>query len=590
MLQRCLIALALIWAALLFLPPFAPQTARMRAPLTDDARWPYPPLFSPEQLERALQKHPHRGLLEVEKLGTATGKSDALYWRRFDALVARHPTDLAVLRAKMLQATSGGLVKMIWTPAYDSPYSARDLEQSRQRQRQWQNQAQRRVLVEQARAGARLAPDDGFFLWMEAMALWDENDEPALRALERAAQSSRFDDGSQAQRRALLNLREELGPVPWDEKLAAMWAALFPHLAQMRTLQSEVVYSGIAHYRRGDKAGAYRRFRIALKAAATMRRAQESGPQASFIGMLVGEAMQQIVWTLVAKELNPPSNPRRSEWPKEWGLPKFQELARRDGQGALADYAASEAADFQSKKVNPGVSMDSYDAALGWGRPDVRLLLQLPWLERNVFWLSVAGALSLGAALLWRRRLGAAFPRASGEQIAFWSALWTGALGLAAWQRLGPELRIFQNLSGHEQSGPSLQALIDGFDTPFWFWAAIFLTLAGAIGFGYLRHRRQERRLRAQVLKRAPGAAKGVSFWPLLTAIVWVLAILWTIFCGGHQSRRLADRARRLDRFVCVGVGAIHSHTPQTRREQFKAGLRGDCERGSGVGGAGFGS
>lgn len=524
---RGLIALILIWGTLWIVPAFRPQTQRMRASLTDSDRWPYPPLFDKVQLQRALDKHPDSGLLEVEKLGAAPGNAGPDYWREFDAIVARHPSDLAVRRAKMLQATSGGLVKMIWTPAVGPPggYSGRDLERSRQQARNWQNQRQRAMLVEQARAGEAQAPGDGFFPWMEAMALWGRDDEPALQALERAGRAKTFDDGSIEQRRALLKLREELGPLQWDEKLATLWAALFPHLAQMRTLQYEVIWSGVAHYRRGDKAGAYRRWRVALEAASVMRRAQSQGPQATLIGMLVGEAMQRQVWEIVAKELNPIGGKTDPNgWPDERLLAAFQVLARRDGQGALADFAGAERADFQGRALGAGIGTKTYQNALGLSVPAVRLSLQLPWLERNVFWLGVAGALCLAVAWAWRRQTGAFFEQASAHQIAFFGALWTGALGLAALWSVGPELRILDGLSGESIRGVS--AWVAFFDNPLLYWTAVAATFAGAIALRYRRHARGQRRLRAQLLKRVPGARPERGLWLFLVGALWTIVAM----------------------------------------------------------------
>lgn len=531
--KRGLIVLIVVWSALLFMPAFAPQIQRMRAPLNSKSgHWPYPPMFNEAELARLTHEHPENANFALAQFRLQNEVVNDHYWRQFDTLVNRFPDNLSVRSAKLIKATSGGLVRQAFIPLIPN-LSQFDIEREKFL-REWQNAAQREILVEQARVGARQAPDNGFFPWIEAMALWNRDDESALRALQRTAQRTQFNDSLMANQRALIRWREKQGPLAWDEKLASAYAILLPHYAQMRALQREVVWSGIAHYRRGDKAGAYRRWRIALEAASTMRRAQSHGPQASYIGLLVGQELQKDVWNTVAQELNPSIKNKAS---KDWQLGAFQELARRDGQGAIADFAARERANFQSKKINPSINMTAYDKSLGVGATSTRLSLQLPWLSRNIFWLSVAGSLGLLICLIWRRLSEQFFGSVAFSQIAFFGALWLGALALAAWVRVGPEAKmLYAMFSGDNTADAPLSWLIEVFDKPALFWGAVTATGFISIALDYGQKVSEDRRLRNQVLRENKAVPRPLVL-PIITVVVWSLSFcIAFLFLGPENS------------------------------------------------------
>ncbi len=521
--KRGLIVLVLTWIVLLFLPAFRGQLSRNNQDETGEQKW-YWSVLTGAELKSLLREHPRDGALNLESLRVRVNKDKPLYWQQFDALVARLPDDLLLRRAKMIDVTRASLPLPFFQPYYGANASQFPTQKDRDRSLKYQSRAQRETLVEQAREGARQAPADGFFAWMEAMALWNREDEPALRALERAGQSSDFEDGTQAYQLALLRWKQTQGEVAWDERLVYLYGALLPHYANMRQLQREVVWSGIAHYKRGDKAGAYRRWRIALEASSAMRRAQLTNRHSFYIGLKVGEALQSSVWDEVARALGG-SKEKDSDAKK---LAAFVALARRDGQSELANYCLRERADFQTEKIFPGdaffaLNQQAYRNAMGFNRADTRLQLQLPWLSRNVFWLSIAGALALllyfvGRAIerLFHREF---IGRVSVGQIAFFGALWLGFLGLAAKTRLGTSLSV---LIDEDASRPALNSH-NFFDNRWLFWAAIAATLMLSITFCYGQRALETRRLREQTLRRSAHPDTR-SVWPWIFGI-WSVAM-----------------------------------------------------------------
>ena len=520
--KRGLITLAVIWAFLLFAPPFATQTQRMRAPLpSQNTLWFYPPLLSETELVQLTREHPENATLALAQfqLQTQNQVADDNYWRQFDALINRFPNNLSVRSAKLIKATgSGGLVRRTFEPAPPN-MSRTDSEREASIRK---NVAQRAILIEQARVGARQAPDNGFFPWIEAMALWNRDDEPALRALQNAARRTQFDDSLMANQRALIGWREKQGPLAWDEKLAGFNVVLLPHLAQLRTLQREVIWSGIARYQRGDKAGAYRRWRIALEAAGAMRRAYSHGPQAIYIGLLVGQALQEEVWNTVAKELNLPAHFNSNNPSKNWQLGAFQALARRDNQNAIAEFAARERADFQSKIINPGRTTIPEETVLGLNSTSTRLSFQLPWIEQRVFNLSLVAALGLAICWLLRRFSETEIGRVSAGQIAFFSALWLSLFLLAASTRIGPELQVFFGATGGENPTFLLPSIPASLGSMSLVWFGIALTPAVAIVLCYGQNARDDRRLQQQVLRDSRPASTTPIWLSVSLALAWI--------------------------------------------------------------------
>ena len=534
MAKRGLIVLVLVWSVLLLAPMFRAQSSRMRAPLSETKPWPYSPLFTEKQLAQLTREHPENATLALAQFQSQREVVDDKYWRQFDALINRFSDNSSVRSAKLIKATSGGLMRRTFEPLL--PNTSGIDKQAEEYYRKWQNPSQRVILVEQARVGARQAPENGFFPWIEAMVLLNRDDEPALRALQNAARCTQFDDSLMANQRALILWREQQGPLAWDEKLASCYAVLLPHYAKLRELAREVTWSGIEHYRRGDKAGAYRRWRAISEASGAFRRAQSHGPQASLIGLFVAEAMERLVWGNVADELNPPAKVKNSGTPVEDAdaaksavrLRAFVELARRDGQNEIANYAIREDANFEGRRLGRE-SINSLDK-LGFESSIVRASLELPWLGRLIFWLSVAGALGLLVCLVWRFRVGGArWFGASGAQIAFFSSLWLGVLALAFWGRTASQMQQFggYNDDATPLSAPSL--LYSFFDTSGIIWVYVAATLALSVVLCYRQNARETERLQRQVLPQNK-AATASAWLPKLSAFAWISVATSTIY------------------------------------------------------------
>ena len=529
--KRGLIVLVLTWIVLLFLPAFRGQTRKLIDNLGGENQNFYSVRDEWDDMKKSHPNNAQLAFLDVRAQGDSTKPQ---YWRDLDALLARFPDDLNLRRARLIEATrqSGGLVRPIYAPikANQKPTAA-DLQKSEQ----WQNAAQRAALVRAARLGEKQAPNDGFFPWMEAMALWNRNDEAALQALERAAKTSDFDDGTIGNQRALVALRETQTSLESDEKIAIMSGVLFPHFVPLREMARQMTASGIEHYKRGDKAGAYRRWRAVLEASGTFRRGENQGPQSTVIGVFVAEAMEKLVWENVAAELNPPARVKIVGSPAGNGddakaaarLRAFVELARRDGQSDLAAYAVRENASFEGRKLGRAI-MDNLNR-LGLDSPVAIGSIELPWIERVIFWLSIAGGLGLLICLVWRWRVGGArWFAASGAQIAFFGALWLGALALALWGRINFQMQQFGGLTDETTGVSAASLLYDFCGNPETIWLAITATLALSIAFVYWGDAREKSRLQQQILPR-DNAATSPAWWPNITALAWFLVVVSTL-------------------------------------------------------------
>ena len=527
MAKRGLIILVLVWSVLLLAPMFRAQTRKTMDNLGSENRSYYVLKGDWTGLKKA---NPSNAQIAFQDLQTQSDPKPAHYWRDLDALVARFPNDLNLRRARIMESMRPGrLVRIIYKLGSIAGADSRIITNP-------PTDEQRAALVRAARAGEKQAPDDGFFPWVEAMTLWDRDEEPALRALERAAITSTFDDGGMANARALIRLRETQTPLDADEKIAIMSGVLLPHFAIMREMARQVTWSGIEHYKRGDKAGAYRRWRAISEASGAFRRAQSHGPQSTVIGALVGEAMERLVWGNVAEELNPPAKIQRSGAVAEdvnaarsaARLRNFVQLARRDGQNEIAAYAIREDANFEARKLSRA-TLNSLDR-LGFESPVVRATLELPWLGRLIFWLSIVGGLGLLICLLWRFRVGGTrWFGASGAQIAFFGALWLGVLALAFWGRIVSQMQQFGGYNDDAMPLSVQSLMFSFFDKSGAIWVYIAATLGLSVALCYWQRARETNRLQSQILPQNK-AATASAWLPKISAFAWSLAAISTIY------------------------------------------------------------
>lgn len=178
---------------------------------------------------------------------------------------------------------------------------------------------------------------------------------------------------------------------------------------------------------------------------------------------------------------------------------------------------------------------------------------ELSWIGRSIFWLSVTGGFGLFVCLIWRWRLGAHWFGASSSQIAFFGALWVGALALALWGRVGSQMQTNLGLSDQPTTVSAASLMSNLFAQPWAPWLTIAATLALSIAFVYWGKVRETQNLQQQILPRDQAATAGV-WLPKLTTLAWSLVFISTIFwfavSGGGADTPIA-------RMVWIGCSLL---------------------------------
>ena len=493
----------LVWTILWSVPALRRQNERA---LQSGLGASQPVYFDFARVQRLYASAPGDPFVAAQNLQrTAPWQSNDLgerarFFRDYDALIARFPARLDLRRQRLTRATNRGIVvtKYAPLPPQSGAQNPSGLDANGLR-----------AVVKAARAGAVLAPDDGFFPWMEAMALWGlGREDDSLAALARAGRCARWNDGVMDEARQNIAFQESRGPLEWQQKLDIVAAQLLPHFSQMRTLVREVTWSGVALYRAGDRAQAWRRWEIALRAGGAFRRAQMSGPNAGAIGLLVGEALEITVWGTVAREIGgateQPANSTQisraqGQERNARDVAVFENLARREAQSQLATWSAREFGAITARRADP--RMQFRLETLPWERPSASWTLQIDWVGARV------GALAIVGALCWL--LGRALGRGQRPeklesatliwaQAAFWAALWIGAALLAVKAGIGAgDYITFIALSGYDD--PALSRAAQSFANGAFWWLA-GATIVGvplSLWLGALR-----REARAQAVSR----------------------------------------------------------------------------------------
>ena len=548
---------ALVWAV----PMLRHQTQRG---LEDTGSRLWKPLLPASPWEIATRGAPNDPFGREQKLSGelmqrgSNGKAYERFFREYDALIAQNPTRLDLYRNRLRNATKGHIVRETHTDRVLTPKSA--AQSARQGSPVvkflplWLNSEQLQKVVEQARRAHKLAPDDAFFPFIEAMALSGlGREEESLAALERAGRCSTFNDGVADEQRRIIAHNQKFAPNDWHETLLVWWSGLMPHFSGMRAVARDTIYSGIERYRAGDKAGAWRRWKIALEAGRAMRVGQSRGPQASLIGLLVGEALEQMTWNAINKEIAgfaPDS--KLLEGAKtdrivalNLRIKAFSTLARRDGQGELARWSEREMREIIVRQSHPvlGAGMDDAFAALGWKTPAARTTIQLRWLGAQVWMLALVGIGFWAMAQIAARggRENGAGNAAVGPLSAFVAALWIGCALVALVGGAGIEkyatLWAFQgDESLLNRSSDPLGKWPYNWDGRFW-WLLAFTTVATPLFYAWGQSRRA-------VAGEKTRKRRGFEVWPVLQIVAWLFALVFSIslwFDGQNQPYTLSD-------------------------------------------------
>lgn len=528
---RGVILFVLAWMILWAVPAFRLQNQKaLRSP---------DPLLSKsltqgnEVLQSALRAHPDDAFLQSQELQRAWPSTDepsrARFFAGYDALIARHPNDLSLRRNRARLSARGNLVPT----RYPTP---EERQNNLTGSPVWLKTNELESVVAQAKAGETLAPRDGFFPWIEAMALWGlGREDEGVAALERAGRCTEFNDGLSDEMRQKFAVLSRSHPLEWDDKLNSLWTALYPHLAGMRTLGREVALSGTARFRAGDKVGAWRRWEAILRAGSAVRRGQSGGGNSTVIGQLVGEAIEQVAWDFAAQgasrykfksHLRNGSTRSESERRAREGLAAFVVAARRDGHGALATWTAREAHDIAARRatIQPGGAWKTFNTQMGLTSPLGMATVQLRWIGARAMNFAVVGIGCWVLALGLSR--GGRDERASsatvGSLVAFFGALWVGLGVLAVLSGAGLQsIEMLVSLSGDGDNVPVI-GRPSGWDDYFW-WAVV-ATFIGAALCREWSARRQNQKLQA-----AREPKRGFDTWKGASYATWTIAAFLSV-------------------------------------------------------------
>lgn len=527
---RGVIIFVAVWAILWAIPTFNRQNKRAIQAGFNSQKWDWSNARpNAEDWANAFKTEPNDPFLASQQLQNgwrgerADNANDVFrFFRDFDALIARFPSDLNVRRDRLRRSTSGNIVRLKYTPE-----AAQIVQPPRPL---WLDAGELEKVVKSARDGGKLAPDDAFFPFLEAMALWGLNREnEAVSALERAGKCSDFNDGTSQDTRQKAAFNARFGERDWHEKLWMAWAALLPHFGGMRALTREITWKGIGKYRAGDKAEAWRLWEIALRAGSVVRREKD----AFLIGLLVGEALETTVWSEVASGIGgykPPkivdemseTRARRVERLRAQ-MRAFETLARRDGRANLANWSAREASEIAARVVDPRFITDSKTSL--WTRNSSLWTLQIEWIGARVMVLAFLGAALWILAKSKFLARGQTPDATIATHSAFWSALWIGAAILAVQNGAGNgNYQTMLSLWSDENRFAQEQiAFCNGA-----FWWLLAATLAGAPLGVWLG----ERRAAQKAMKTCNRVLQSRQFdvWAVLNAATGAALAVLTLF------------------------------------------------------------
>lgn len=259
----------------------------------------------------------------------------AAEFARLDAILARFPGDLP-LRAQWLRQTTRGNLQ-VESDALLATYQLGSQRQDAQR-RAWLSRATLERAIQVAREGARLDSGNAFWPWVEAVYQFSlRRDDLALRALQKAGDCARFDDGVDAAVRRRIALMHRVQTADFNDDLLETSSALLPHFAPMRAAARQAMWDAKLALQGGDVARALQIADAVQRAGAPLARSDSS-----LITRLVGEAICGIAWqqTLVnagQKPTEPSGNaPAQLQAYRRQTIERFGAYARANGRPDLA--------------------------------------------------------------------------------------------------------------------------------------------------------------------------------------------------------------------------------------------------------------
>lgn len=442
-----------------------------------------PPTINIARLKTRFPDDPR--LLELELLDKGMS-GDAQNRKRLlgelDALSRRFPRENWI-RADRLRASMWASFPM---EIEGETVSKTPLSSSNPR---WLSDAEIGLALSRAVEGGKREPDNAFFPWMEAIFRFGlRQSDAAIAALARAAKCPRWNDytGDETRRRvALYSLQHRL---LWEQKVALWGAQLLPHFGPMRQAARAATWQGIVAMRRGDHARALQIFEVVMSASQPLQKSD-----GSFIGVLVGEAIEREVWERVAKETGAPM-------PRAW--------QERNSAALRPEYRLELAQIFASYARKHGREDVAAQAVFDAGQGDSARMSQLTSGGLAAFF-------GVGAREFRIAQLGAALGALLGFCAFVGAALWSVTA-------IGERLTASEEFPARGQI-----ALCANFS---WWASVIYLAVLLSVGTG-------GEFLGEQSGSESPYFVTLIGFLPWVLGFSWFLPVAWTAWRRARQPK-----------------------------------------------------
>lgn len=392
-------------------------------PLVTKELVPQPPSFA--QLAPRYANNVGVQLMTAEEQQLATGEYSS-YSRSaakaYDATIRKFP-DVAWLLASRLRLT------LSWLALSNRTAGELDAEKLRLPNGQtrftfrkplpnnW-TQADLNAAIEVARRGQKLEPDNGYFdVMLSYLLLADNRDAEALRVLATLKNKPRYDEHIWEDNAAHIAAKRLRYPNLFEDDIAQAAGTLFPHFAPFREMARVLTWKGIQRERAGDHAGALQLYDDVSTLGARM-----SGGSTTFIGFLVGKAIQQIAWKgghvwtqeenqLARKSGISPNGSAASQTRGKMSAQRFATYARAHGRSDLAEQALKNNRNNEAVQSKIG-QMLAGESVLGLSTAIIRKVSVTFWLTSvllaQIQWMLIAWAaatlLLLASRVVRRKR------------------------------------------------------------------------------------------------------------------------------------------------------------------------------------------